>query len=64
MAEAIGRVVGTLLVPLVVMVVIGSILYFIRRPRVTLLGAIFRWWVVLVGVVVLLLGLLGQAVGG
>jgi hypothetical protein len=63
MAEAIGRVVGTLVVPLLVMLVVGGIYYLIRRPRVTFLGAVLRWWVVLIGAAVLVLGLLGQAVG-
>ncbi len=45
--EAVGRVVGTLFVPFVVM---GDVL-----------GVVFGWWVVLIGVIVLLLGLLGQA---
>jgi hypothetical protein len=62
LGEAIGRLVGTLLVPFVVMLVVGGIYYLIRRPRVTFWGAVFRWWVVLIGVIVLLLGLLGQAV--
>ena len=61
-AEAIGRVVGTLLVPFFVMLVVGGAYYLIRRPRVTFWGAVFRWWVVLIGAIVLLLGLLGSAV--
>ena len=61
-AEAIGRVVGTLLVPFFVMLVIDGAYYLIRRPRVTFWGAVFRWWVVLIGAIVLLLGLLGSAV--
>jgi hypothetical protein len=45
--EAVGRVVGTLFVPFVVM---GDVL-----------EVVFGWWVVLIGVIVLLLGLLGRA---
>jgi hypothetical protein len=60
--EAIGRVVGTLLVPFSVMLLIGGAYYLVRRPRVTFWGAVFRWWVVLIGAIVLLLGLLGQAI--
>ena len=62
MAEAIGRLVGTLLVPFFVMLMVGGAYYLIRRPRVTFWGAVFRWWVVLIGAIVLLLGLLGSAV--
>ena len=61
-AEAIGRLVGTLLVPFFVMLMVGGAYYLIRRPRVTFWGAVFRWWVVLIGAIVLLLGLLGSAV--
>src|SRR3712207_1524667 len=62
MAEATGRAVGTLLVPFVVMLLVGGLYYLIRRPRVTFWRAVFRWWVVLIGVLVLLLGLLGGAI--
>ena len=60
--EAIGRVVGTLFVHFVVMLIVGGGYYLVRRPRVTFWGAVFRWWVVLIGALVLLLGLLGQAI--
>jgi hypothetical protein len=59
-AEALGQIVGTLLFPFFVMLVIGGVYYLIRRPRVTFWGAVFRWWVVLIAVVFLVLGLLGQ----
>jgi hypothetical protein len=59
-AEALGQIVGTLLFPFVVMLVIGGVYYLIRRPRVTFWGAVLRWWVVLIAVVFLVLGLLGQ----
>jgi hypothetical protein len=42
------------------MLVIGGVYYLIRRPRVTFWRAVFRWWVVLIAVVFLVLGLLGQ----
>ena len=59
-AEALGQIVGTLLFPLVIMFAIGGVYYLIRRPRVTFWGAVFRWWVVLIAVILLVLGLLGQ----
>ncbi|CAA9424248.1 hypothetical protein AVDCRST_MAG82-1658 [uncultured Rubrobacteraceae bacterium] len=61
MAEALGQIVGTLLFPFLVMLAIGSVYYLIRRPRTTFWGAVFRWWVVLIGVIVLVFGLLAQA---
>jgi hypothetical protein len=60
-AEALGQIVGTLPFPFLVMPVTGGVYYLIRRPRVTFWGSVFRWWVVLIGVVVLVFGLLAQA---
>lgn len=63
MSEVIGYLVGRVVFPVVlVMLVVGGIYYLIRRPRVTFLGAVTRWWVMLLGVILLLLSLLGQAV--
>jgi hypothetical protein len=59
-ARALGQVVGTLLFPFLVMLVVGGFYYLIRRPRVTFWGAVFRWWVVLIAVILLVFGLLGQ----
>ena len=59
-AKALGQIVGTLLFPFVVMLMIGGVYYLMRRPRVTFWGAVFRWWVVLIAVILLVLGLLGQ----
>ena len=59
-AEILGQIVGTLLFPFLVMLVIGGVYYLIRRPRVTFWRAVFRWWVVLIAVVLLVLGLLAQ----
>jgi hypothetical protein len=59
-AEVLGQIVGTLLFPFLVMLVIGGVYYLIRCPRVTFWGAVFRWWVVLIAVVLLVLGLLAQ----
>ncbi len=60
MGEAVGRVVGTPLVPFVVMLLVRGLL---PRPasQGDVPGAVFGWWVVLIGVIVLLLGLLGRA---
>lgn len=59
-ARALGQVVGTLLFPFLVMLVVGGLYYLIRRPRVMFWGAVFRWWVVLIAVILLVFGLLGQ----
>ena len=59
-ARVLGQVVGTLLFPFLVMLVVGGLYYLIRRPRVTFWDAVFRWWVVLVAVILLVFGLLGQ----
>jgi hypothetical protein len=59
-ARALGQVVGTLLFPFLVMLVVGGLYYLIRRPRVTFWGAVFRWWVVLIAVILFAFGLLGQ----
>jgi hypothetical protein len=59
-ARALGQVVGTLLFPFLVMLVVGGLYYLIRRPRVTFWGAVFRWWVVLIAVILFVFGLLGQ----
>ena len=59
-AEVLGQIVGTLLFPFLVMLVVWSVYYLIRRPRVTFWGAVFRWWVIVIGVVVLVFGLLAQ----
>jgi hypothetical protein len=63
-SEVAGYLVGRLVFPvLFVMLVVGGIYYLIRRPRVTFLRAVTRWWVMLLGVILVLLSLLGQAVG-
>ena len=54
MAEALGQVVGTLLFVFLVMLVVGSVYYLIRRPRVTFWGAVFRWWVTLTAVLLVI----------
>ena len=54
MAEALGQVVGTLLFVFLVMLGVGSVYYLIPRPRVTFWGAVFRWWVALTAVLLVI----------
>ena len=62
-AEALGRMVGRLLAlclfPVIVMLLVGGAYYILARPRRTFIRAFFRWWNVLLGVAVFVLGLLG-----
>jgi hypothetical protein len=58
MAEVLGQVVGTLLFVFLVVLVVGGVYYLIRRPRVTFWGAVFRWWVVLTAVLLIVINLL------
>ena len=60
MAEALGQVAGTLLFMFLVMLVVGGVYYLIRRPRVTFWRAVFRWWVILVAVLLVVINLLGR----
>ena len=60
MAEALGQIAGTLLFMFVVMFLVGGVYYLIRRPRITFWGAVFRWWVVLIAVLLVVLSLLGR----
>jgi hypothetical protein len=60
MAEALGQVVGTLLFVFLVMLLVGGVYYLIRRPRVTFWGAVFRWWVALTAVLLVVINLLGR----
>ena len=60
MAEALGQIAGTLLFMFVVMLLVGGVYYLIRRPRITFWGAVFRWWVVLIAVLLVVLSLLGR----
>jgi hypothetical protein len=60
MAEALGQLAGTLLFMFVVMLVIGGVYYLIRRPRITFWGAVFRWWVVLIAVLLVVINILGR----
>ena len=60
MAEALGQVAGTLLFMFLVMLVVGGLYYLIRRPRVTFWRAVFRWWVILIAVLLVVVNLLGR----
>jgi hypothetical protein len=60
MAEALGQIAGTLLFMFVVMLVVGGVYYLIRRPRITFWGAVFRWWVVLIAVLLVVINFLGR----
>ena len=60
MAEALGQIAGTLLFVFVVMLVVGGVYYLTRRPRITFWGAVFRWWVVLIAVLLVVINILGR----
>ena len=60
MAQALGQITGTLLFMFVVMLVVGGVYYLIRRPRITFWGAVFRWWVVLIAVLLVVINILGR----
>jgi hypothetical protein len=60
MVEALGQIAGTLLFMFVVMLVVGGVYYLIRRPRITFWGAVFRWWVVLIAVLLVIINILGR----
>lgn len=57
----IGYMLGTLLSPLLVMAVIGGVYWLFVRPRVTFRQAMFRWWVVLSSVVLVVLSLVSRS---
>jgi hypothetical protein len=60
MMEALGQITGTLLFMFVVMLLVGGVYYLIRRPRITFWGAVFRWWVVLIAVLLVVVNILGR----
>ena len=57
-----GRLVGLMLVPILIMAVVGMVYQRVTRPRFTFRQAMFRWWVILLGLVILLVGICGQLV--
>lgn len=60
--EALGRIIGLLIFPLLVMAVVGGVYYLAVRPRLTFRQAMFRWWVVAIAVLLWVMGLCGQLV--
>jgi hypothetical protein len=60
LGEMLGRITFFILLPLIVMAVLGGMRYLAARPRLSFRRAMFQWWVVLIGVGVLVLGLIGQ----
>ena len=60
MAEALGQVAGTLLFMFLVMLVVGGVYYLIRRPNVTFWRAVFKWWVILIAALLVVVNLLGR----
>ncbi len=67
MAYSLGVMFGRLIFVALVMLVVGGAYYLIARPRVTFRQAILRWWVILIGVALLLLSVaaqFGQSSGG
>jgi hypothetical protein len=43
-----------------VMLVVGGVYYLIRRPRITFWRAVFRWWVILIAVLLVIINILGR----
>ena len=43
-----------------VMLVVGGVYYLIRRPGVTFWDAVFRWWVILIAVLLVAISILGR----
>lgn len=64
MAYALGVIVGRIVVALVIMLVIGTVYYLIRRPRVTFWQAVSRWWVIVIAVVLVVMSVAGSAASG
>jgi hypothetical protein len=60
MAEALGQIAGTLLFMFFAMLLVGGVYYLIRRPRITFWGAVFRWWVMLIAVLLVVVNILGR----
>jgi hypothetical protein len=60
MVEALGQIAGTLLFMFFAMLLVGGVYYLIRRPRITFWGAVFRWWVMLIAVLLVVVNILGR----
>lgn len=61
--EMLGRLLAPIIFLFLIMAIVGGVYYLAVRPRLTFRQAMFRWWVVLVSVVLVLLGVCGQLVG-
>ncbi|ELS32134.1 MULTISPECIES: hypothetical protein [Pseudanabaena] len=57
----IGYLVGTLVTPLILMLVIGTIYYWIKGGRIPYRQAILSRWVIVASLILFLLGLFGRA---
>lgn len=57
----IGRILGTLLSPFLMMLIIGTIYYFIKGRRIPFRQAVFNRWVVVVSVIWVLISLFGRS---
>jgi hypothetical protein len=61
MGYAIGRLVGFLLVPLLLMAVIGLVHYWRTRDSSQALRMALSWWAITLALVCLALGIVAQA---
>ncbi len=59
-AELLGRLTFLALLPFLAMAIVGGLYYLAAQPRVTFRQAMFRWWVVMTGFTILLVGICGQ----
>jgi hypothetical protein len=59
-AYQIGYLFGTLVIPLLYMLVIGTIYYWIKRRSITFRQAILNRWIIASSVILFLLGLFGR----
>lgn len=60
--EALGRIIGLIILPFLLMALIGGVYYLAVRPRLTFRQAMFRWWVVALSLVLVLLSFLSRIV--
>ena len=60
LTEALAQITATLLFMVLVMLVVGGVYYLLRRPRVTFWGAVFRWWIVLIAMLLIVVNIRGR----
>ena len=60
--EALGRIIGLIILPFLLMALIGGVYYLAVRPRLSFRQAMFRWWVVALSLVLVLLSFLSRIV--